>query len=373
MLRSCYSTDIRFYRDSDITNRVTWYFTDRTDWLPYTLFASGNWARERIIWPGQGEVLGAPRPWSNGANPGNVDMGSPGCGSADQWGGLIDYADSQTSACPCNEGHGQVQGGVESLRLVSDFRSLGQGGQASGGSEFHQVIPVPLLAVGGEVQGGFELQHVDQGGEQEGGQEFRVSITTDTGGEQEGGPDVAVLHNDQGGEQEGGIDIRYFDQGGQQEGGPDVAVLHNDQGGEQEGGPEYHGISVICCNLHPIPRTGTLTLSGGTGACTCLNGTYSLTWSDSLGYYFTTLNNPCGTGINNARFEVHCDNGVNCLATQWALKFKCSGLTVSVSQCEASHSCGPGTLSITGNRLTTPDSCGTCNAANCPTWSFSAP
>ena len=341
MLRSCYSTDIRFYRDSDITNRVTWYFTDRTDWLPYTLFASGNWARERIIWPGQGEVLGAPRPWSNGANPGNVDMGSPGCGSADQWGGLIDYADSQTSACPCNEGHGQVQGGVESLRLVSDFRSLGQGGQASGGSEFHQVIPVPLLAVGGEVQGGFELQHVDQGGEQEGGQEFRVSITTDTGGEQEGGPDVAVLHND--------------------------------QGGEQEGGPEYHGISVICCNLHPIPRTGTLTLSGGTGACTCLNGTYSLTWSDSLGYYFTTLNNPCGTGINNARFEVHCDNGVNCLATQWALKFKCSGLTVSVSQCEASHSCGPGTLSITGNRLTTPDSCGTCNAANCPTWSFSAP
>jgi len=51
---------------------VTWYFCAETaKTLPFkTRFGSGNWASDRLVWPGPGEVLDAPRPWSDGQPPG---------------------------------------------------------------------------------------------------------------------------------------------------------------------------------------------------------------------------------------------------------------------------------------------------------------
>lgn len=75
MLRSCYSTMVKFFVDSDLEIPVQWYFCDEHA-LPYpghTLFGSGNWASSRDDWPGPGEVLGAPRPWNNGLMPRNLN------------------------------------------------------------------------------------------------------------------------------------------------------------------------------------------------------------------------------------------------------------------------------------------------------------
>jgi hypothetical protein len=86
-LRSCYTTRMRFYRDSDRTHKVRWFFCDaKAKRLPfYTVFASGNWLQDhRQDWPGVGEVKGAPRTWNNGLNR-NQKKGNHACGTADMY------------------------------------------------------------------------------------------------------------------------------------------------------------------------------------------------------------------------------------------------------------------------------------------------
>lgn len=69
LLRSCYETEMRMYRDSDVSFPVRWFFVDddAKNFPEHTLFGSGNWASDRNDWPGPGEVLGAPRTWVDGA------------------------------------------------------------------------------------------------------------------------------------------------------------------------------------------------------------------------------------------------------------------------------------------------------------------
>lgn len=85
-VRSCYSTRVRFFRDSDLEVTVRWYFCKpgAAIFPHYTLFGSGNWASDKFNWLGPGEVEETPRPWNNGATPAWAD-GQRFCGRPDQY------------------------------------------------------------------------------------------------------------------------------------------------------------------------------------------------------------------------------------------------------------------------------------------------
>jgi len=70
-LRSCYATQMKFFTDSDTYVAVRWYFCapGAKNFPGYTRFGSGNWASDKLDWPGVGEVLGSPRPWVDGSPP----------------------------------------------------------------------------------------------------------------------------------------------------------------------------------------------------------------------------------------------------------------------------------------------------------------
>jgi hypothetical protein len=72
MLRSCYSTTARFFADRpDIVLPITWYFCPPGAKVapgPHR-FGSLNWLGDKKTPSPIGEVVGAKRPWSNGATP----------------------------------------------------------------------------------------------------------------------------------------------------------------------------------------------------------------------------------------------------------------------------------------------------------------
>jgi len=73
LIRSAYRTKMRFYPDRpDIQTPVRWYFTlpGAKPFPGFTVFGSFNWMESKNAWPLLGEVIGAPRPWSNGQAPG---------------------------------------------------------------------------------------------------------------------------------------------------------------------------------------------------------------------------------------------------------------------------------------------------------------
>ena len=81
-LRSCYSTDCRFFQDDPRVSTIHWYFVDEdTPVLPIgTLFTSNEWLDvpegDQVL----GEVPGAVRTWQNGRAPYPVDQ--PGADGA---------------------------------------------------------------------------------------------------------------------------------------------------------------------------------------------------------------------------------------------------------------------------------------------------
>jgi Lipase (class 3) len=81
MLRSCYETDWRFYRDSTTTVPVRWFFTDDAPALPFpTVFGARVWNdNKEERWPSLGEVQGAPRTYYKGTAPPVEFTGAP-CG-----------------------------------------------------------------------------------------------------------------------------------------------------------------------------------------------------------------------------------------------------------------------------------------------------
>jgi hypothetical protein len=94
LLRSCYTTSARLFRNSDVETPIRWFFCDPgAELLPFpSCINSRNWGDDRTNYPRgkrfppaadvvPGEVLGAPRPWRNGSNfaflPGEHWQGDP--------------------------------------------------------------------------------------------------------------------------------------------------------------------------------------------------------------------------------------------------------------------------------------------------------
>jgi len=116
---------MRFFTDDPTEVPVVWFFcSDRARLLPtYTVFGSGNWASNRLDWPGLGEVLDAPRPWYNGARPPGLD-GRRFCGTVGQFRAGVpvpsDIPVSQTGIprC-CVTGQGVALGGQSNFQVVA--------------------------------------------------------------------------------------------------------------------------------------------------------------------------------------------------------------------------------------------------------------
>jgi hypothetical protein len=145
LLRSCYTTKMRFWRDAATEVGVRWFFcAPDAEVFPYdTVFGSGNWASDRFDWPGPGEVLGAARDWSNGALPGEL-LGKKFCGP------LEAYTRGATTDMPALEAN--VQGICCCCTCTCDCDDLVQ--------RFEETMAITVTAVAGGGGGG--LFHVGQ-------------------------------------------------------------------------------------------------------------------------------------------------------------------------------------------------------------------
>lgn len=87
MLRSCYTTTARFFRNSDAETQIRYYFTaPDAPFVPNSgPFDSRNWESDPKGEGHLGEVVGAPREWCNGEPPGVFAPGYHLCGTAEQW------------------------------------------------------------------------------------------------------------------------------------------------------------------------------------------------------------------------------------------------------------------------------------------------
>lgn len=72
LLRACYTTEMRFWKDNNLSVPIQWFFCDENakDFPAHQLFGSGNWASPYGAWKGPGEVEDVPRPFFSGVNPG---------------------------------------------------------------------------------------------------------------------------------------------------------------------------------------------------------------------------------------------------------------------------------------------------------------
>ena len=103
VVRSCYETKMRFWQDSPRSVKVRWYFVPPgTPTLGFpSVFGSLNWENEETPRDSPGEVLGAPRPWSNGEYCGPLSAGIP-FGSRDAWmGGATENDPVTDCSCDC--------------------------------------------------------------------------------------------------------------------------------------------------------------------------------------------------------------------------------------------------------------------------------
>jgi len=104
MLRSCYSTDARFFADRpDIVLPINWYFCpDGAQVLPGPhRFGSLNYLSDKNTPSPIGEVPGAARPYSKGQTPAGI-TGQSACGSTDDFHDGVIY--SETANYPVSGG-----------------------------------------------------------------------------------------------------------------------------------------------------------------------------------------------------------------------------------------------------------------------------
>ncbi len=151
-----YRTTMRFFTNSDEAIEVRWYpAPEGAQAMPYTRFASGDWAYERVDWKGPGEVLGAPRTWINWDTPASA-RGDHYCGTPDEWrngipapaaGVNVMYDRWGLPAC-CNPGMpgGTADGG-------GAFFGNPPGGTIDGGTGFPSTSHL-LIAEGGDLVSG---------------------------------------------------------------------------------------------------------------------------------------------------------------------------------------------------------------------------
>jgi hypothetical protein len=115
VVRSCYTSNMQFYQDTDAAEQVAWYFTDREDFPTYpTAFVSSNWDSTYDKTDGcpVGEMQDG-HVWRNGSVPPDTPQGPKPCGTPDQWAGNIVLADrtygcegcgNTYSGCACSQG-----------------------------------------------------------------------------------------------------------------------------------------------------------------------------------------------------------------------------------------------------------------------------
>jgi hypothetical protein len=92
------------------------------------------------------------------------------------------------------------------------------------------------------------------------------------------------------------------------------------------------GVTTTCCPNNTLPDTVYVTISNAAG-CTCLEGTYTLTWDAANSEWNAYVNGLCGQA--SVQFNLYCGNG------QWG--FACGVL----QQTSLSGSCSPFALSGT--------------------------
>jgi len=87
LLRSCYTTQARFFREDERTTEIRWFFT-----APDAPFVdnsgpwdSRNWDSDPKGLGELGEVVGAERKWSNGTPPADFRGSAVFCGTPEQW------------------------------------------------------------------------------------------------------------------------------------------------------------------------------------------------------------------------------------------------------------------------------------------------
>lgn len=91
VLRSCYSTTMRFQAGNDRLSPVNWYHcpAGAQQFMAHHSFASLNWSGGSPAGNSVGEVIGAARPYSKGVNPGT--LGTNYCGSLSDYLGIADF------------------------------------------------------------------------------------------------------------------------------------------------------------------------------------------------------------------------------------------------------------------------------------------
>jgi len=92
MLRSCYSVNMRFFRDDPTQTLVHWYHCrDNVIDLPFpTVFTSRNWEEDPgANGDGLGEVYDSPRVWRDGSQVGNA-QGTNFCGTEEMFSNGVD-------------------------------------------------------------------------------------------------------------------------------------------------------------------------------------------------------------------------------------------------------------------------------------------
>lgn len=106
-VRSCYRTEMNFFRDGFRAVPVRWFFAAPTAQLfpGISTFKSANWDSDKnATWPLLGEVQGAPRRWDNGNNA-NGKMGDHYCGKLEWYEtgvSVHDVIPPTSECCPSN-------------------------------------------------------------------------------------------------------------------------------------------------------------------------------------------------------------------------------------------------------------------------------
>jgi streptogramin lyase len=146
LIRSCYTTDMRLYTDSDQTTAVRWFFADENAKLfpGPTRFNSLNWSSDHWRADGPGEVMGAIRTYSRG-EPARFQTGQRFCGTLDQFrdGASINdrrFPLSIFGAAPCCTltAGGLVLGGRSKFKRLEKFAG---GLEFGGASRFARRFP----------------------------------------------------------------------------------------------------------------------------------------------------------------------------------------------------------------------------------------
>ncbi len=93
-------------------------------------------------------------------------------------------------------------------------------------------------------------------------------------------------------------------------------------------------VSVPCCP-NTVPTTLYLTINS---PCSCLNGTYPLTWSGSYWYYNADATNCPNTATSNVTLRLSC-SGADC--TGWSLEYSCGGSHPVTASPQPGCTCDP--------------------------------